>query len=178
MSRTGKSAIIIPDGVTIDVKENNIVINGQFGKFEHVLQKEFSVEIKDKKLLVINNSEKTEMKKFHGLNRSLIANKILGVHKPYRKVLLTQGVGYRFQITENKIGLSVGFSHPVEFHIPKGISGTVEGNTKIIFISSDKELLGQFCATIRAVRPPEPYKGKGIRYENEIILRKVGKAGK
>jgi len=178
MSRTGKSPILIPEGVKISIEENNLFIEGKFGKFEHVLQKEFSVELKNRKLIVINNSKKDEMKKFHGLNRSLIANKIFGVSKPYSKVLLAQGVGYRFQITGNKLGLSVGFSHPVEFLIPEGISGTVEGNTKLTLVSNNKELLGQFCANVRSVRPPEPYKGKGIKYENEIILRKVGKAGK
>jgi large subunit ribosomal protein L6 len=178
MSRIGKATILIPTGVSISFKDERFYISGKYGKFEHLLDANFSFILENNKLSIINTLSNNETKKLYGLNRSLIANKVLGVSKPYEKILIAQGVGYKFQKNENKINLNVGFSHLVEFQIPDIIFVTVESNTKLICVSIDKELLGQFCSKIRAIRPPEPYKGKGIKYETEIILRKVGKTGK
>jgi large subunit ribosomal protein L6 len=178
MSRIGKSTILIPTEVSVSFKNEMFYISGKYGKFEHLLDTNFSFTLKNNKLSIINTLSNNETKKLYGLNRSLIANKVLGVSKPYEKILIAQGVGYKFQKNENKINLNVGFSHLVEFQIPDIIFVTVESNTKLVCRSIDKELLGQFCSRIRAIRPPEPYKGKGIKYETEIIARKVGKAGK
>jgi large subunit ribosomal protein L6 len=178
MSRVGKNPILIPKEVEIKITEQTLNILGKHGKFEHKLP--FYLEaIIDNNFLTLNNiSLDKENRKFHGLNRNLLANKIKGVSEPFKKVLIAQGVGYRFQVANNKMTLAVGFSHPVVFEIPKEIEANVEANIRLTLTCIDKAQLGQFAATIRAVRPPEPYKGKGIKYENEIILRKAGKAGK
>lgn len=179
MSRIGKNPIIIPSGVSIKIEDDQLIkIQGKFGDFEHLLDSNLLIEIKENKLYLKNLSKKKDYKKYYGLNRSLLANKILGASEPFKKILIAKGVGYKFQISEKKLILNVGYSHSIEFQVPENIQAEVEANTKLIISSSSKEDLGLFAAKIRKTRPPEPYKGKGIMYENETIIRKVGKSGK
>jgi len=178
MSRVGKNPIFIPQEVQIQIKEQTLSISGKHGSFVHQLPPYLEAVLDKQVLTLTNHSPHKEDRKFHGLNRNLLANKIQGVSLPFQKILVAQGVGYRFQVANGKMTLSVGYSHPVLFEIPKEIQASVEANIRLTLSGIDKAQLGQFAATIRAVRSPEPYKGKGIKYENEVILRKAGKAGK
>lgn len=177
MSRIGKNPISIPAGIDIKMEERLIKISGKYGNFEHILESEYEIKIEDNKLYLVQINPKKHLK-FYGLTRSLLANKIKGASEPFKKVLIAKGVGYKFQVNGEKLILSVGYSHPIEFDIPKTLKVEVEANIKLILSSSDKEELGFFAARVRKVRPPEPYKGKGIMYDNEKIIRKVGKSGK
>ena len=177
MSRIGKNPISIPNGIDIKMEDRLIKISGKYGNFEHILESGYEMQIADNILYLTQIDPKKHLK-FYGLTRSLLANKINGAAEPFKKVLIAKGVGYKFQVNGTKLILSVGYSHPVEFSIPTTLKVEVEANTKLILSSSNKEELGFFAARIRKVRPPEPYKGKGIMYENEKIIRKVGKSGK
>jgi len=177
MSRIGKNPISIPAGIDIKMEERLIKISGKYGNFEHILESEYEIKIEDNKLYLVQINPKKHLF-FYGLTRSLLANKIKGASEPFKKVLIAKGVGYKFQVNGEKLILSVGYSHPIEFDIPKTLKVEVEANIKLILSSSDKEELGFFAARVRKVRPPEPYKGKGIMYDNEKIIRKVGKSGK
>jgi large subunit ribosomal protein L6 len=178
MSRIGKKSIIIPNGVKVIDKNNHILIEGKHG----ILEKEFKnlVTIKqfDNELLIIRQIESKEGKAYHGLARALVQNMIIGVNEKFSKTLIAEGVGYKFQLTNNNLILNMGFTHPVIFEIPKDIMIKQETPTKISIIGIDKEKVGFLAAKIRNVKPPEPYKGKGILYEGEKIRRKAGKTGK
>jgi len=178
MSRIGREPISIPSGVEITIDDQKIIIKGKYAHWEYILSSQFDCEIKENKFYLINKSDKNQLKKYYGLTRSLLANKILGAAEPFKKTLITKGVGYKFQVSANKLIISAGYSHPVEFVIPEAMTADVEANTKLTLTCNDKEALGLFAAQIRQTRPPEPYKGKGIMYENEKIIRKVGKSGK
>lgn len=178
MSRIGRNPIPIPNGVKIQVENQKITISSSQIQFEHILGSNLEIEIKENNLYLKNKDEKKSSKKFYGLNRSLLSNKIYGASEPFRKILNAKGVGYKFQLSGNSLIVNVGYSHPIEFNVPDNIKASVEANTKLILSSPDKEALGLFASRVRKVRPPEPYKGKGIMYENEVILRKVGKSGK
>ena len=178
MSRIGKMPIAIPAGVTVDIAENNkVTVKGPKGTLERVLAPEMEVKVEGAEVVVTRPNDLKRMKSLHGLTRTLINNMVVGVTEGYAKKLEVNGVGYRAAKQGKKLTLNLGYSHPVEMEDPEGIESTVEGN--VITVSGiDKEKVGQYAAEIREKRQPEPYKGKGIKYADEVIRRKVGKTGK
>lgn len=177
MSRIGKQPISVPSGVKVIIKGQNIAVTGKKGMLERTLQSEVEVVCEDSEILIRNRSEGRTANAFRGLTRSLVNNMVVGVEEGFKKVLLIEGVGYKANVSGHNLTLNVGYSSPVEFSVPDQVTAVVEGNNKIILESIDKELLGLTAARIRQIRKPEPYKGKGIRFENEHIVRKVGKSG-
>ena len=178
MSRIGRLPVVIPAGVTVEVRENNyVVVKGSKGTLERNLPVEMDIKVEDGHVVVTRPNDLKRMKSLHGLTRTLIQNMVTGVNEGYQKVLEVNGVGYRAAKQGKKLVLSLGYSHPVEMEDPEGLETTVEGN-KIIVKGISKEKVGQFAAEIREKRKPEPYKGKGIKYADEVIRRKVGKTGK
>jgi len=178
MSRIGRMPIAIPAGVTVDIAENNLVtVKGPKGTLEKTLPTEMEIKVEGEEVVVTRPNDLKKMKSLHGLTRSLIQNMVTGVTEGYQKTLEVNGVGYRATKQGNKIVLNLGFSHPVEMTDPDGIESTVDGNN-IIIKGIDKEKVGQYAADIRDKKRPEPYKGKGIKYSDEVIRRKVGKTGK
>ena len=170
--------IAIPTGVTVTIAENNkVTVKGPKGTLERVLPAEMDIKLEGDTVTVTRPNDLKKMKSLHGLTRTLINNMVVGVTDGYEKVLEVNGVGYRVQKSGKKITLHLGYSHPVEIEDPEGIESTVDGN-KIIIKGIDKEKVGQYAANIREKRAPEPYKGKGIKYADEVIRRKVGKTGK
>lgn len=177
MSRIGKKPIPIPQNVSVQLEENKLLVKGPKGELQLVLRPELKVTIKDNNICVERIEETKAARSFHGLYRTLIANMVIGVTEGFEKKLEIKGVGYRCSLDGNKLILNVGFSHPVEFIAPPGISFKVEKN--IITINGiDKQLVGETAARIRKIRPPDPYKGKGICYLGEVIKLKPGKKGK
>ena len=178
MSRIGRMPIAIPAGVTVDIAENNhVTVKGPKGTLEKTLPTEMEIKVEGEEVVVTRPNDLKKMKSLHGLTRSLIQNMVTGVTDGYQKTLEVNGVGYRATKQGNKIVLNLGFSHPVEMTDPEGVESTVEGNN-IIIKGIDKEKVGQYAADIRDKKRPEPYKGKGIKYSDETIRRKVGKTGK
>ena len=179
MSRIGRLPIDIPAGVEITIAENNAVtVKGPKGTLSENLPVEMDITVKDNQVVVTRPNDLKKMKSLHGLTRTLIANMVTGVTKGYEKVLEINGVGYRAQKQGKKLILSLGYSHPVEMEDPEGIETVLDGQNKITVKGIDKQKVGQFAAEIREKRKPEPYKGKGIKYADEVIRRKVGKTGK
>ena len=179
MSRIGRMPIAIPAGVTVTIAENNkVTVKGPKGTLERVLPAEMSIKEEDGQIIVTRPSDLKKMKSLHGLTRTLINNMIVGVTAGYEKKLEINGVGYRAQKQGKKLVLSLGYSHPVEMEDPEGLESTMEGQNVIIVKGIDKEKVGQYAAEIRDKRRPEPYKGKGIKYADEVNRRKVGKTGK
>ena len=179
MSRIGRMPIAIPAGITVEVAENNkVTVKGPKGTLERVLPSEMSIKVEGAEVVVSRPNDLKKMKSLHGLTRTLINNMVIGVANGYEKVLEVNGVGYRAQKQGKTLVLSLGYSHPVEMVDPEGIEAVVEGQNKIIVKGIDQEKVGQYAAEIRSKRGPEPYKGKGIKYADETIRRKVGKAGK
>ena len=179
MSRIGKLPVAIPAGVEIKLESGNLLtVKGPKGTLTRKLADDMNIAVEDNQIVVTRPSDLKKHRALHGLTRSLIFNMVTGVTAGYAKVLEINGVGYRAAKAGNKLTLSLGYSHPVEMIDPEGIETTVEGTNKITVSGIDKEKVGQFAAEIRAKRPPEPYKGKGIKYQTETIRRKVGKAGK
>ena len=178
MSRIGRMPVAIPAGVTVDIQENNhVVVKGPKGTLERTLPAEMSIKVEDGHVVVTRPSDLKKMKALHGLTRTLIHNMVVGVSEGYEKVLEVNGVGYKCAKQGKKLVLNLGYSHPVEMQDPEGLEAKVEGNT-ITVEGIDKEKVGQYAAEIRDKRRPEPYKGKGIKYADEVIRRKVGKTGK
>ena len=178
MSRIGRMPIAIPAGVTVEIAENNkVTVKGPKGTLERVLPAEMDIKQEGSEIVVSRPNDLKKMKSLHGLTRTLIHNMIIGVTEGYEKKLEVNGVGYRAQKQGKKLVLSLGYSHPVEMEDPEGLEAVVEDN-KIIVKGIDKEKVGQYAAEIRDKRRPEPYKGKGIKYADEVIRRKVGKTGK
>lgn len=178
MSRIGKRPIIVPKGVTVTIKDGRIAVKGPKGQLERAIHPAATVTAAPDKLTVaMTNPEKSETRRFFGLTRTLVANMVAGVTEGFSKRLTLVGVGYRAQPAGKGVTLNIGFSHPVEFAPPAGIEVKVDKQTTLIVSGADKELVGQTAATIRSYRPPEPYHGKGVRYEDEVIVTKVGKAG-
>ncbi len=178
MSRIGRMPIAIPAGVTVTMAENNhVTVKGPKGTLERSLPIEMEVKVEGAEVTVSRPNDLKKMKSLHGLTRTLINNMVIGVSEGYEKTLEVNGVGYRAQKSGKKLTLNLGFSHPVEMTDPEGIESKVDGN-KIIISGIDKEKVGQYAAEIRDKRRPEPYKGKGIKYADEVIRRKVGKTGK
>ena len=178
MSRIGKKPIEIPAGVTVTLNENTVTVKGPKGEMQNSFNPDMTISIEENVVNVTRPSDGKEHRSLHGTTRSLIANMVEGVSKGFEKTLELVGVGYRAQLQGKKLVLNVGFSHPVEFTPEEGIEVEVPANTKIIVKGYNKEKVGALASNIRAVRPPEPYKGKGIRYEGEIVRRKEGKTGK
>ena len=178
MSRIGRMPIAIPAGVTVEIAENNkVTVKGPKGTLERVLPEVLTIKVEDGQIVVERPNEEKQTKALHGLTRSLINNMVIGVHEGYKKTLEINGVGYRAQKQGKTLTLSLGFSHPVIMEDPEGIETKVVDN-KIEVEGIDKEKVGQYAAVIRDKKRPEPYKGKGIKYIDETIRRKVGKTGK
>ncbi len=179
MSRIGRMPIAIPAGVTVEVAENNkVTVKGPKGTLERVLSNDLEIKVEGAEVVVTRPNDLKRMKSLHGLTRTLINNMVIGVTEGYEKKLEVNGVGYRAAKQGKKLTLNLGYSHPVEMEDPEGIESVVEGQNIIIVKGIDKEKVGQFAAEIRDKRRPEPYKGKGIKYADEVIRRKVGKTGK
>lgn len=178
MSRIGKMPVALPAGVKITVKDGVLTVEGPKGKLTQAIREEVAFDIQDKEIIVTRKDETKASKSFHGLYRQLLNNMIEGVTKGFSKTLLINGVGYRAEVKGNLLILNLGYSNIIEFVIPEGITIVCETQTKVIVSAIDKQLVGKTAAEIRSLRKPEPYKGKGIKYENEVIRRKVGKSGK
>ena len=179
MSRIGRMPIAIPAGVTVSLAENNkVTVKGPKGTLERVLPKEMEIKVEGAEVTVTRPNDLKKMKSLHGLTRTLINNMVIGVTDGYEKKLEVNGVGYRAAKAGKNLTLNLGYSHPVEMVDPEGVETVVEGQNKIIVKGIDKEKVGQYAAEIRDKRRPEPYKGKGIKYAEEHIRRKVGKTGK
>lgn len=177
MSRIGKMPVTVPSGVTVTVKENIITVKGAKGELSQDFQPEISFDIKDSEVVVNRANESKRARSFHGLYRNLLNNMIIGVTKGFQKTLVINGVGYRAELKGDTLLMNLGYSTTIEYVVPEGVSVAVEGNNKVTVSGMDKAKVGQAAVEIRGLRPPEPYKGKGIKYENEIIRRKVGKTG-
>ena len=178
MSRIGRMPIAIPAGVTVELAENNqVTVKGPKGTLSRVLPSEMEIKVEGSEVTVTRPNDLKKMKSLHGLTRTLIHNMVVGVTDGFTKELEVNGVGYRASKAGKKLTLNLGYSHPVEMEDPEGLESTVDGN-KIIIKGIDKEKVGQYAAEIRDKRRPEPYKGKGIKYADEFIRRKVGKTGK
>lgn len=177
MSRIGKMPVDIPNGVEVAINGNQITVKGPKGSLSRVLHKDIIIKKEDSKIIVERPSDEKNHRALHGLTRSLINNMVMGVVNGFEKRLALEGVGYRAAKQGDKLVLTVGYSHPVEFDPPEGIEFEVPAANRIVVKGIDKDLVGQIAANIRAVREPEPYKGKGIRYENEVVRRKEGKTG-
>jgi large subunit ribosomal protein L6 len=179
MSRIGKLPVAVPTGVNVTLDDGEVLVKGPKGELRQaILSNVVNVKMEDGKVVVERKGEARQHRAAHGLTRTLIANMVEGVSKGYRKSLEIQGVGFRAAKSGEKLNLSLGFSHPVVFEAPKGIALSVEGQNKIHVDGIDKQAVGQVAAEIRGLRPPEPYKGKGIRYAGEVVRKKLGKAGK
>ena len=178
MSRIGRMPVAIPAGVTVDIAEGNkVTVKGAKGTLVRELPVEMEIKIEDGHVVVTRPNDLKKMKSLHGLTRTLIHNMVVGVSEGYTKTLEVNGVGYRAAKAGKKLTLNLGYSHPVEMEDPEGLETTVDGN-KIVVKGISKEKVGQYAAEIRDKRRPEPYKGKGIKYADEVIRRKVGKTGK
>ena len=178
MSRIGRLPIAVPAGVEVKIAENNVVtVKGPKGTLEKELPHEMEIKLEDGHIVVTRPNDLKKMKSLHGLTRSLLNNMVVGVSEGYKKVLEVNGVGYKCAKQGKKLVLNLGYSHPVEMQDPEGLEAKVEGNT-ITVEGIDKEKVGQYAAEIRDKRRPEPYMGKGIKYADEVIRRKVGKTGK
>jgi large subunit ribosomal protein L6 len=177
MSRVGKKPIPIPDKVQITLKAGHLTVKGGKGTLERDLHEAVDLNIGDQVITVTTPSEDRKSRALQGLTRSLVDNMVTGVHQGFVRVLEINGIGYRAEVKGNTLVLSLGYSSPVSFTLPPGISASVEKNTLVRLSGIDKEQLGQTAASIRSLRPPEPYKGKGIKYAEERIMRKAGKTG-
>ncbi len=176
MSRIGKKPIQIPEKVEVNIKESNITVKGPKGSLARRLHPNIDISIKNNIIMVLTVFNDYKNIALQGLFRSLIANMIIGVTKGYQRILLLVGIGYRAEVNGKKIVFNVGYSNPVNFELPHGIEAKVDKNTKLSLFGIDKEVVGETAAKIRRIRPPEPYKGKGIRYSDERIIKKAGKA--
>lgn len=177
MSRVGKQQIVLPQGVQVKIAGSRVVVKGPKGELTREFHPLVAIEQEDNNLKVSPLEESKTAQALWGLSRSLLNNMVIGVSQGFTRVLEINGVGYKAESKGSTLKLALGFSHPVVFELPKGIDAQIVKNTVITLSGIDKELLGQTAATIRAFRPPEPYKGKGVKYAKEVIRRKVGKAG-
>ncbi len=178
MSRIGKQPIPIPPSLQVQIEGTSITVRGPKGELHREVHPEIRLHLEDGRLIVTRPSDRPHHRALHGLTRALLANMVTGVESGFSKTLELHGVGYRAQQMGSDIQVAVGFSHPVDVKAPPGITLEVDGTNRIRVRGLDKELVGQVAAEIRRIRPPEPYKGKGIRYEGEHVRRKAGKAGK
>ena len=173
MSRIGNRVLTLPTNVTLTVDGNVVTVNGPKGTLSTEINKHISVEVKENEVVITRDSD--EFKNFHGTANANIKNMLVGVSEGFEKKLEAVGVGYRFALKGNDLVVTAGYSHPVEVKVPEGIKLEVPSNTELFVRGADKQLVGEFAANVRKIRQPEPYKGKGIRYKDEYIIRKVGK---
>jgi large subunit ribosomal protein L6 len=178
MSRIGKQPVPVPKGVTVTIAGQKVTVKGSKGELSRELPAEIAFVQEGEEIVVTRRNESRNARQRHGLVRTLIANMVEGVSNGYQKKLEIQGVGYRAALQGQKLVMALGYSHPVEFEPPAGIQFGVEGNTNVTVSGIDKEIVGNTAAKVRAARPPEPYKGKGVRYAGEQVRRKAGKSGK
>lgn len=179
MSRIGNKVIKIPAGVEVMLQENNeVVVKGPKGELKSQFNPIIDIKIENGEIKLSRPNNERFTRQIHGTTRALLANMVHGVHEEFKKKLIILGVGYRAQVNGNTLALTMGFSHPVDLEILEGLTVTVEKNTEVTISGISKELVGEFAANVRKVRKPEPYKGKGIRYENEHVRRKAGKTAK
>ena len=178
MSRIGNKVITVPAGVEVNIVDNFATVKGPKGELKQQFDKDMTFNVEGNEITVVRPSDSKRHRTVHGTTRAILANMVEGVSTGFKKELELIGVGYRAQMQGKKLVLSVGYSHPVEFEEIEGITLGVEGNTKVSIEGINKEVVGQYAAKVRAVRPPEPYKGKGIRYVGEYVRRKEGKTGK
>jgi large subunit ribosomal protein L6 len=178
MSRIGKQPIEIPSGVKVSIDNQSVSVTGPKGTLARTLLNTVTLDLNDKFLTVARVDDSINARAAHGLSRTLISNMVIGVTKGFERALEINGVGYRAEVKGDVLNLSLGYSHPINFQLPKGISVEVDKMTKLLVKGIDKELVGQTAAKIREFRSPEPYKGKGVKYADETILRKAGKTGK
>ncbi len=176
MSRVGKLPIILPEAVKVVLEGAEVRVQGPKGTLSHNVPQDIEVDVDGDRLHVRRNGETRPVRSLHGLTRKLLANMVEGVSQGFRKVIEINGVGYRAELKDQSLHLTLGFSHPIVFPLPSGVSASVERQTVITLECHDKQVLGQAAAELRSFRPPEPYKGKGIRYQGEVVLRKAGKA--
>jgi large subunit ribosomal protein L6 len=177
MSRIGLQPVVVPKGVTVTVNENVLHVKGSKGELTQTFTSFVSFAVNEGEVQVSRSNESKQAKSMHGLYRSLLNNMVTGVSQGFTKTLVINGVGYRAEANGNVLTLNLGYSNPIEYAVPEGAQVSVEGNNKVAVSGMDKSIVGQVAAEIRKLRPPEPYKGKGIRYENENVRRKVGKSG-
>ncbi|MDF3051938.1 MAG: Ribosomal protein subgroup [Geminicoccaceae bacterium] len=177
MSRIGRKPVVVPKGVTVTLQGHSVAVKGPRGELRRSLHPEMQIALDKDQFTVARPSEEKRHKALHGLTRTLVQNMVEGVSKGFSKTLEIQGVGYKAEAKPYGVNLIVGYSHPVKYEAPKGIKISVENNTVVKIEGADKELVGQVAAELRSVRPPEPYKGKGIRYQGEQVRRKAGKTG-
>ena len=178
MSKIGKKPIQIPSGVDVSINNQTVTVKGPKGTLTREIHSKIAIAKKDSELILTKNDDSRQAQQLWGLTRTLVSNMVEGVSKGFEKTLEIQGVGYRAAVEGVKLNLSMGYSHPVLIDPPAGIAFSVEGNTKVTVKGIDKQAVGDISSNIRAVRPPEPYKGKGIRYAGEKVRRKAGKSGK
>jgi large subunit ribosomal protein L6 len=177
MSRIGKRPVPVPAGVTVTLEGQRLTVKGPRGELSRTFHPAMKLDVADGQVLVSRPDDSREHRALHGLTRALVANMVEGVTKGYQRTLEIQGVGYKAELRPFGLQLSLGFSHPVQFKAPPGITFSVDNNVVVKIEGPDKELVGQVAAELRALRPPEPYKGKGIRYLGEVVRRKAGKTG-
>lgn len=177
MSRIGKKPVPLPKNVTATIDGRKLTVKGPNGELQRTLHREMKLELEDGAVVVKRPSDEKEHKALHGLTRTLVANMVEGVERGFKKQLDIVGVGFRAEARPYGLFLALGFSHPIEYRAPKGIKLTAPQPTSVIIEGADKEMVGQVAAEIRGLRPPEPYKGKGIKYADEKVRRKAGKAG-
>jgi len=178
MSRIGKKLIQIPKDVSLTITEDKILVKGKFGSLELSLLNLLHFNISDDQLFITRINDEKKTREYHGLIRALVQNMVLGVTKKFSKTLIAEGVGYKFQVNQKILVVNAGYTHPIEFPIPEDLEVKQESPTKISILGINKEKVGFLAAKIRDTRPPEPYKGKGLLYDGEIIRRKAGKTGK
>ncbi|MBQ4337884.1 MAG: 50S ribosomal protein L6 [Clostridia bacterium] len=178
MSRIGKKPIAIPAGVEVQIDGSTVTVKGAKGTLSRTIHSNISVEMKDNEIIVSRPDDSKENRALHGLSRTLISNMVVGVNESFKKELEINGIGYRAELQGKAVNLKVGYSHDVILTPPEGVTVEVPAPNKIVVSGPDKQKVGQFAANVREVRPPEPYKGKGIKYVDERIRRKEGKAGK
>ena len=177
MSRIGKKPVAVPQGITFELQGQTVSVKGPKGELRRTLHPDMQLALADGNFTVARPSDEKKHKALHGLTRTLVQNMVEGVSKGFSRTLEIQGVGYKAEAKPYGVNLIVGFSHPVKYEAPKGIKISVENNTVVKIEGADKEIVGQVAAELRSVRPPEPYKGKGVRYQGEQIRRKAGKTG-
>lgn len=177
MSRIGSKPVLLPEGVKVDIKDQALSVKGPKGELSLDVVPSIGVAVEDGKVVVTRSTEEKQDRAFHGMVRALVNNMVVGVSKGFQKDLEIVGIGWRCQMQGKKLVLNLGYSHPIEYEAPKGVEISTDGPTKISVKGIDKQAVGQVAALIRGFRPPEPYKGKGVRYAGETIIRKAGKAG-
>jgi len=177
MSRIGKKAIQIPKDITISYADKVITVKGKKGSMKNTVHENVDLKIDEQTITVVPKDQSRKNRAFQGMTRSIVNNMIIGVTKGFERTLEINGIGYRAEINGNILKLTLGYSHPIEFKLPEGITATLQKQNIITLSGMDKQVVGQLCAEIRALRPPEPYKGKGVKYREEYIQRKAGKTG-